>query len=41
VEKTVNTDEFNIKNKEANKTVALGTSKLNYMDPRITIAWCK
>jgi DNA topoisomerase I len=26
--------------KEDNKTVALGTSKLNYCDPRITIAWC-
>lgn len=23
------------------KTVALGTSKINYLDPRITIAWCK
>jgi len=23
------------------KTVALGTSKLNYIDPRIVIAWCK
>ena len=21
--------------------VALGTSKINYMDPRITVAWCK
>ncbi|MEW5309744.1 MAG: hypothetical protein WDW38_001606 [Sanguina aurantia] len=27
--------------KESLKTVALGTSKINYMDPRITIAWCK
>eukprot|EP00775_Hariotina_reticulata_P011328 gene11328-11478_t len=27
--------------KEDLKTVALGTSKINYMDPRITIAWCK
>jgi len=27
--------------KEDNKTVALGTSKMNYMDPRITVAWCK
>jgi len=27
--------------KEANKTVSLGTSKVNYMDPRITVAWCK
>jgi len=21
--------------------LALGTSKINYMDPRITISWCK
>ena len=21
--------------------VSLGTSKINYMDPRITVAWCK
>eukprot|EP01083_Nonionella_stella_P181047 647289_1 len=27
--------------KEDNKEVALGTSKINYMDPRITVAWCK
>lgn len=27
--------------RDANKEVALGTSKINYMDPRITIAWCK
>lgn len=27
--------------REDNKEVALGTSKINYMDPRITIAWCK
>lgn len=24
-----------------NKQVALGTAKINYMDPRITVAWCK
>lgn len=23
------------------RNVALGTSKINYMDPRITVAWCK
>lgn len=23
------------------KSVALGTSKINYMDPRISVAWCK
>ena len=27
--------------KEENKTIALGTSKINYLDPRITVAYCK
>lgn len=27
--------------KSDTKTVALGTSKINYMDPRVTVAWCK
>ncbi|GJQ10293.1 hypothetical protein GpartN1_g2084.t1 [Galdieria partita] len=27
--------------KEELKNVALGTSKINYLDPRITVAWCK
>ncbi|ETO34200.1 DNA topoisomerase type I, partial [Reticulomyxa filosa] len=27
--------------KSENKEIALGTSKINYMDPRITVAWCK
>ena len=27
--------------KEENKTIALGTSKLNYLDPRISVSWCK
>ncbi|KAH3774185.1 hypothetical protein DPMN_175559 [Dreissena polymorpha] len=26
-------------NKEENKEIALGTSKLNYLDPRISVAW--
>jgi DNA topoisomerase I len=30
-----------MRNKDENKSVALGTSKINYMDPRITAAWCK
>ncbi len=33
--------EVDVQNKEDNKEVALGTSKINYMDPRITVAWCK
>ena len=27
--------------KEESKTIALDTSKLNYLDPRISVAWCK
>lgn len=27
--------------KDENKQIALSTSKLNYLDPRITVAWCK
>merc|ERR1712018_1099483 len=27
--------------KDENKLIALGTSKLNYLDPRISVAWCK
>ncbi|XP_061902409.1 DNA topoisomerase I, like isoform X2 [Entelurus aequoreus] len=27
--------------REENKQIALGTSKLNYLDPRISVTWCK
>ena len=30
-----------MQSKESLKTVSLGTSKINYLDPRITVAWCK
>jgi len=30
-----------IQEKEDNKLVSLGTSKVNYMDPRISVSWCK
>lgn len=33
--------EMDLKHKDDNKDVALGTSKINYMDPRISVAWCK
>jgi len=33
--------ELDIRNRDENKEVALGTSKINYMDPRISVAWCK
>ena len=31
--------ELSARVKEDLKTVALGTSKINYLDPRITVAW--
>jgi DNA topoisomerase-1 len=33
--------ELQVTDKEENKDIALGTSKLNYLDPRISVAWCK
>ena len=30
-----------MRNKSENKTVSLTTSKINYMDPRVSVAWCK
>ncbi|KAI0823365.1 hypothetical protein BC628DRAFT_1450719 [Trametes gibbosa] len=30
-----------MEDKEAGKEVALSTSKINYLDPRITVSWCK
>jgi DNA topoisomerase-1 len=30
-----------LEEKEKNKGIALNTSKINYNDPRITVAWCK
>jgi DNA topoisomerase-1 len=33
--------EIDVRDRDENKEVALGTSKTNYMDPRISVAWCK
>lgn len=41
VENQLHKLEIQRKDKSENKTIALGTSKLNYLDPRITVAWCK
>lgn len=40
-EEDINKLETDIRNRDENKEVALGTSKINYMDPRISVAWCK
>lgn len=41
LEKRVQEQERKIQMKEDNKTTSLGTSKANYMDPRISVAFCK
>lgn len=40
-ETTLKNMEVRMKLKDDNKTVALTTSKINYMDPRISVSWCK
>lgn len=40
-DETIRKMEVDIRNRDENKEVALGTSKINYMDPRISVAWCK
>ena len=40
-EEKIEKEEAKFRDKDDNKAVALGTSKINYMDPRITAAWCK
>lgn len=37
----INNFSSKIIDRDENKTTALGTSKLNYLDPRITVSWCK
>ncbi|KAI9090445.1 hypothetical protein DFS34DRAFT_643834 [Phlyctochytrium arcticum] len=37
----IRTQKMTIIDKDENKTTALGTSKLNYIDPRISAAWCR
>ena len=39
--KSVLKQETEIKTKDDNKAVSLNTAKINYMDPRVTVAWCK
>ncbi|EIN11929.1 hypothetical protein PUNSTDRAFT_62929 [Punctularia strigosozonata HHB-11173 SS5] len=36
----ITTTKLQMDDRDAGKEVALGTSKINYLDPRITAAWC-
>lgn len=37
----IDAEVLKLEDKEDSKNLALGTSKINYMDPRISISWCK
>ncbi|KAI9334492.1 hypothetical protein DFJ73DRAFT_36747 [Zopfochytrium polystomum] len=39
--KRIETTRLQMIDKDENKTTALSTSKINYIDPRISAAWCK
>lgn len=39
--KKIDKIKLDMQTKDDMKTIALGTSKINYLDPRITVAWCK
>ncbi|GBE80607.1 DNA topoisomerase 1 [Sparassis crispa] len=41
LDEKIKTFKLQMEDREAGKEVALGTSKINYLDPRITAAWCK
>jgi len=41
LDEKITTAKLQMVDREAGKEIALGTSKINYLDPRITVAWCK
>lgn len=41
LEKRITNSSLQLKDKEDNSTVALGTSKINYIDPRLSVVFCK
>ena len=41
IEKRIDKAKEDMLQKDRLKNVSLGTSKINYNDPRITVAWCK
>lgn len=41
LEDRIDTIQAQMQTKEDLATVSLGTSKINYLDPRISVAWCK
>jgi DNA topoisomerase-1 len=41
IDERIKTAKLQMVDRDEGKQVALGTSKINYLDPRITVSWCK
>lgn len=41
LEQRIQTSSIQLKDKEENSQVSLGTSKINYIDPRLSVVFCK
>ena len=41
IEDKIEAFKVSAQDKDEGKDVSLGTSKINYIDPRISVAWCK
>ena len=41
MDERIKTAKLQMVDRDEGKQVALGTSKINYLDPRITVSWCK
>ncbi|KAI8098492.1 uncharacterized protein BX664DRAFT_1002 [Halteromyces radiatus] len=41
LDERINATKIQATDKEENKEISLGTSKMNYIDPRIIVAWCR
>lgn len=41
LQEKIRKEKQNVEKRESNKEIALGTSKTNYNDPRVTVSWCK
>lgn len=41
LEERIKTSSIQLKDKEENSQVSLGTSKINYIDPRLSVVFCK
>lgn len=41
LDQRISTSQVQLQDREANSEVSLGTSKINYIDPRLSVVFCK